>query len=82
LQELEEIYIDTSNTLNVAIEGHALLLLTKVNEHCLILLLFFSFLPIFILLYVVFPAKITTQKCQGTLCLEAQLLFSNHRVVG
>ena len=32
LQELEEIYIDTSNTLNVAIEGHALLLLTKVKQ--------------------------------------------------
>ena len=32
MQELEEIYIDTSNTLNVAIEGHALLLLTKVKQ--------------------------------------------------
>lgn len=31
LQELEEIYIDTSNTVNVAIESHALLLLTKVS---------------------------------------------------
>ena len=30
LQELDEIYIDASNTLNVAMEGHALLLLTKV----------------------------------------------------
>lgn len=32
LEELEEIYIDTSNTVNVAIESHALLLLTKANE--------------------------------------------------
>ncbi|XP_041366943.1 uncharacterized protein LOC121381665 [Gigantopelta aegis] len=32
LEELEEIYIDTSNTINVAIETHALLLLTKANE--------------------------------------------------
>ncbi|XP_076449962.1 uncharacterized protein LOC143286309 [Babylonia areolata] len=32
LEELEEIYIDTSNTVNVAIEGHALLLLTKATE--------------------------------------------------
>ncbi|CAG2257100.1 unnamed protein product [Mytilus edulis] len=32
LEELEEIYIDTSNTINVAIESHALLLLTKANE--------------------------------------------------
>ncbi|XP_025086409.1 uncharacterized protein LOC112559399 [Pomacea canaliculata] len=32
LEELEEIYIDTSNTVNVAIEGHALLMLTKANE--------------------------------------------------
>ncbi|CAG2242851.1 unnamed protein product [Mytilus edulis] len=31
-KELEEIYIDTSNTINVAIESHALLLLTKANE--------------------------------------------------
>ena len=30
VQELDEIYIDASNTLNVAMEGHALLLLTKV----------------------------------------------------
>ncbi|XP_048241790.1 uncharacterized protein LOC124114609 isoform X1 [Haliotis rufescens] len=32
LEELEEIYIDTSNTINVAIESHALLLLTKAKE--------------------------------------------------
>ncbi|XP_050409145.1 uncharacterized protein LOC126824038 [Patella vulgata] len=32
LEELEEIYIDTSNTINVAIESLALLLLTKANE--------------------------------------------------
>ncbi|KAK3103226.1 hypothetical protein FSP39_017569 [Pinctada imbricata] len=32
LEEFEEIYIDTSNTINVAIESHALLLLTKANE--------------------------------------------------
>ncbi|KAJ8298703.1 hypothetical protein KUTeg_022763 [Tegillarca granosa] len=32
IQELEEIYIDTSNTINAAIESHALLLLTKANE--------------------------------------------------
>ncbi|ESP05118.1 hypothetical protein LOTGIDRAFT_102170, partial [Lottia gigantea] len=32
LEELEEIYIDTSNTVNVAIESLALLLLTKANE--------------------------------------------------
>ena len=30
-QELDEIYIDASNTLNVAIEGQALMLLTKVR---------------------------------------------------
>ncbi|XP_064599795.1 uncharacterized protein LOC135466306 isoform X1 [Liolophura sinensis] len=32
LEELEEIHIDTSNTINVAIESHALLLLTKATE--------------------------------------------------
>ncbi|CAL1528302.1 unnamed protein product [Lymnaea stagnalis] len=32
LEELEEIYIDTGNTINVAIESHALLLLTKADE--------------------------------------------------
>lgn len=32
LQELEEIYIDTSNTVNIAMESHALMLLTKVRK--------------------------------------------------
>ena len=32
LQELEEIHIDLANTLNGAIESHALLLLTKVDK--------------------------------------------------
>ncbi|KAL3842960.1 hypothetical protein ACJMK2_020930, partial [Sinanodonta woodiana] len=32
LEEMEEIYIDTANTVNVAIESHSLLLLTKANE--------------------------------------------------
>ncbi|KAK7477183.1 hypothetical protein BaRGS_00031568 [Batillaria attramentaria] len=32
LEEMEEIYIDASNTINVAIEGHALLMLTKATE--------------------------------------------------
>ncbi|XP_052799939.1 uncharacterized protein LOC128231321 isoform X1 [Mya arenaria] len=32
LEELDEICIDTSNTVNVAIESHSLLLLTKANE--------------------------------------------------
>ncbi|KAL4225361.1 hypothetical protein ACF0H5_016050 [Mactra antiquata] len=32
LEELDEIYIDTSNTVNVAIESHSLLLLTKASE--------------------------------------------------
>ena len=31
-QELEEIHIDLANTLNGAIESHALLLLTKVSS--------------------------------------------------
>ena len=38
MQELDEIYIDASNTLNVAMEGHALLLLTKVMRPLLTLL--------------------------------------------
>ncbi len=32
LQELEEIHIDLANTLNGAVESHALLLLTKVGQ--------------------------------------------------
>ncbi|XP_078333925.1 uncharacterized protein LOC111126993 isoform X3 [Crassostrea virginica] len=32
LEELEEIYIDTSNTVNIAMESHALMLLTKADE--------------------------------------------------
>ncbi|KAH3784900.1 hypothetical protein DPMN_162972 [Dreissena polymorpha] len=32
LEELDEICIDTTNTVNVAIESHSLLLLTKANE--------------------------------------------------
>lgn len=32
MQELEEIYIDTSNTVNIAMESHALMLLTKVRK--------------------------------------------------
>ncbi|XP_062594523.1 uncharacterized protein LOC134255649, partial [Saccostrea cucullata] len=31
LEELEEIYIDTSNTVNIAMESHALMLLTKIS---------------------------------------------------
>ena len=33
-QELEDIHIDLANTLNGAIESHALLLLTKVSSLC------------------------------------------------
>ncbi|KAK3772382.1 hypothetical protein RRG08_031406 [Elysia crispata] len=32
LEEMEEIYIDTGNTINVAVQSHALLLLTKAKE--------------------------------------------------